>query len=1714
MIFSRQLKFLLFFLFLSVAKIYAQPLGNEWIDFSKTYHKIKVAQDGVYRIPFSTLNNISGLNLSTVRGSDFILYYMGEIVPIYVSTNNFFTQNDYIEFYGKRNDGTLDRLLYADPDNQQPNPYYSLYSDTSVYFLAWQTGNPRNIINITNDLTNLPAKETSCKQRSLIQQTAFFSPGKPYYSSDPLYRAIYEAGEGFQGAQNLIAKNTPYTATFNTDGALTTGTASLRFGLTGTSNNQHATNVRFNNSTIWDTTYFSYSFNIKQFQLPQNNFSASNILTFTASGSGATDNNTISYAELIYNRNFNFNTLTSNAFSINGSMGVKFIEIAGFNEQSSTPILYDLTNNARIVGSSSNPLQFKLPSAPAVADRNLYLFSEATIQTITELEAITFTNYSNTANQCAFCIISHPKLYNDGFGNDWVGEYRKYRQTIAGGNWVSNVINIEELYDQFAYGVKKHPLSIRNFSRFAMSNFSTKPEYFFLIGKGRVYEPMRNNQSNPNGAYAQCLVPTFGAKAGNSGGSDNLLAAPSTNTITPAIPVGRLSVVNGEQVRIYLQKVKDLEDHQNKSGDPYQTIANKLWTKNLLHMGGGTSANERVRFANYLAQFASAVECEHYGANVKTYLKTSIDPIQIGFAQDITNRLNEGVSLMTFFGHSSTNTFDISVDEPRNWTNFKKYPLVMSNGCFTGNVFSAGQGISEEFVLSENKGAIGFLSTTSLSSSTGLYYYANEFYNQFGKTLYNESVGDAMKATSLYLEQTFANDAFTQMIAEEMTLNGDPSVKINTHAKPDYVLEPQMISFNPAVVNVEDASFTRRVIVPNLGRAIIVPDSIVLSVDRVFPGGSTLRYEKKILAPCYIDTVDIEIPTGAASAFGLNNFIIKIEDEDKIDELSETNNTVGVSLNILSDDIFPIYPYEFAIVNRAEDSLTLAASTANSFASQKTYLIEIDTTELFNSSFKKSQTFTMTGGLLKWRLPFLLSSMPDSTVYYWRVGLDSISNSNFRGYNYSSFVYLPNDSAGWNQSHYYQWQKNEYNNVFLDNDRVFKYIDDTKQISVYTGTCGGASATVNDCQRIGYSLNGGTREKLVCGGRGYPSGLSVAVFDPTTGEPWISKLSDVGVDPCTGFLINQVHKNIHCNPGTARDFEAFNFPIGSTSASCGANLWPQRMLDFLNSIPNGHYVLIYSASVSGGIGYNNMGNPLATAIASLGSTQVFNLQGLHPNTPWSFFAQKGTPSFAPSESVGTINQPLKFDATFNVNWYQGGYKTPLIGPAFKWKDMFWESNSLEQPSTDNVFVNIIGVRPDKTETVVVSNINAPNYNLAAIDANAFPYLRLQFDTRDDTNRTASQLYYWKIIHDIVPEAALAPNIYFEFDSTIALGENLDLKVAIENVTPVHMDSMLVKYSIISAGNQTTVAYARYDSLRSRQSYNLDYKFNTNCNCLNDINTLIIEANPDDDQREQFHFNNIAILNFSVIGDNKNPLLDVTFDGTHIINGDIVSAEPEILITLKDENKYLALDDTALIKIFLKYPDGSIEPQYFTNGLMTFIPATPSQLGRKNEAQVEMRKRFEQDGKYELQVQARDRSRNISGTYGDPTVGIDYRIEFEVINKEMITNVINYPNPFSTATKFVFTLTGSEIPTYMKIQIMTISGKVVREIEMGELGPIRIGRNITEFAWDGTDQYGDRLANGLYFYRVVASKNGKQLEKLETSADKYFKSGLGKMYMVK
>jgi hypothetical protein len=301
---------------------------------------------------------------------------------------------------------------------------------------------------------------------------------------------------------------------------------------------------------------------------------------------------------------------------------------------------------------------------------------------------------------------------------------------------------------------------------------------------------------------------------------------------------------------------------------------------------------------------------------------------------------------------------------------------------------------------------------------------------------------------------------------------------------------------------------------------------------------------------------------------------------------------------------------------------------------------------------------------------------------------------------------------------------------------------------------------------------------------------------------------------------------------------------------------------------------------------------------------------------------------------------------------------------------------------------------------------------------------------------------------------------------------------------------------------------RFGPLKANQHITIDFTTDFNTSSNYGLNSILVEANPFDDQIEQYHFNNFAAILVYVVKDDVNPLLDVTFNGKHIIDGEIVSPKPEIVIKLKDENRFLALNDSGAFKLFITLPNnpGNHQEVVIGGSEAKFIPADLTN-GNKNEARILYNPILPVDGEYKLEVQGADRSNNDAGIY-------QYSIKFNVDRRPAISNFLNYPNPFTTSTRFVFTLTGEEVPDDIRIKIMTVTGKVVKEITQDELGPINIGTNITEYAWDGTDQYGDRLANGLYFYKVFSKMNGKKMDNYETKADDFTEKGYGKMYIIR
>jgi hypothetical protein len=67
-----------------------------------------------------------------------------------------------------------------------------------------------------------------------------------------------------------------------------------------------------------------------------------------------------------------------------------------------------------------------------------------------------------------------------------------------------------------------------------------------------------------------------------------------------------------------------------------------------------------------------------------------------------------------------------------------------------------------------------------------------------------------------------------------------------------------------------------------------------------------------------------------------------------------------------------------------------------------------------------------------------------------------------------------------------------------------------------------------------------------------------------------------------------------------------------------------------------------------------------------------------------------------------------------------------------------------------------------------------------------------------------------------------------------------------------------------------------------------------------------------------------------------------------------------------------------------------------------------------------------------------------------------------------------------------------MPQDIRLQLYSATGQLVREIPAAQLGALRLGYNTTGFRWDGTSQFGHRLAAGVYLCRLVASTiNGTQ-----------------------
>ena len=233
---------------------------------------------------------------------------------------------------------------------------------------------------------------------------------------------------------------------------------------------------------------------------------------------------------------------------------------------------------------------------------------------------------------------------------------------------------------------------------------------------------------------------------------------------------------------------------------------------------------------------------------------------------------------------------------------------------------------------------------------------------------------------------------------------------------------------------------------------------------------------------------------------------------------------------------------------------------------------------------------------------------------------------------------------------------------------------------------------------------------------------------------------------------------------------------------------------------------------------------------------------------------------------------------------------------------------------------------------------------------------------------------------------------------------------------------------------------------------------------------------------------IGGINEDALTDNEGPEVEVFMNTWEWVSGGTTGESPTLLARLSDDlginvvGNSIGHDLTGLL-------DNNSQNTYLLNDFYE------AELDDFTKGTVRFPLKDIEPGIHEIKVKAWDSANNSAE-------GVT---EFIVAESAAIalTNVLNYPNPFVNRTCFMFDHNQAGDIDVL-VSIYTVSGRLVKTIEEridGGTGKVT-RENCLE--WDGKDDFGDDLAQGVYLYKVrlrnsstgvISDKKESEFEKL-------------------
>ncbi|WP_191908907.1 putative type IX secretion system sortase PorU2 [Larkinella humicola] len=869
--------------------------GNEWINHSQPYFRIPVTERAVYRLTTSDLEK-AGIPVASLDPSTLQLFRRGieQAILVVGESDKKLDAADYLEFVGDGNDGLQDTLLYR-PMNAQPHSYYSMYSDTAAYFLTWRSdGKPGKRVVATQEIRPaglLPESYHIAEQLLVLKDEMSTNPSTGPVPFVTQYEVYFEEGEGWTGP--MQQKNKPHTQLFNLPGLvnLAAEKPELEVLLNGRDSYQHLVDFSVGaSSRALGSLKFS-GFQPSRFSAPlqttdftvKSDASADLTLTTVARGSGEFDRYSVSTVRIRYPQTISLKNGPQQLLRLLPKAGGRsYFELP---DAPANTVIYDITEPgaARLLTGTQNGSTRQVVVPNTTSPRQLLVTTR--VVTPVRLERVFFRKFDPAKPN--FLVVSHELLMKPvGQVADPVRAYAAYRASAKGGQYDTLVVTMKELFNQFSFG-ERTPLAIRRFADYMLAGGPGK--FLFLIGRSSVYFPFRKNANQ----YYLDLVPTIG----NVPGSDVLLTAGLAGfpENVPAMATGRLNTLSAQEVLNYGNKVKEFESN----------AANVPWRKEVLHLSGGRSQSELAGFKAILDDAKALVQNQYLGSEVTTRSKTTDAPVE---RIDISDKVNKGVAMITFFGHSSPTVADLDIgyasDPVYGYNNKGRYPLMFFNGCGLGNIFYGGNVLSTNWLLTPDKGAIAILAHCFEGFTTPL----NTFTLQFYKTLFTDSIYFSKPIGVIHQETTrrvlaTTKDALQIGNANQMVLQGDPALRLFPLPKADFQVQSSGVS---RIDNAAD-SVRLRVVVVNAGR-YHPQERLSLTVRKRLSDGSLRSYKTvSRAAVAFRDTVFYSFRP-ELDADGPTRHELALDAENRVDELDETNNVLVFTVSKSGDQYAVVLP--------------------------------------------------------------------------------------------------------------------------------------------------------------------------------------------------------------------------------------------------------------------------------------------------------------------------------------------------------------------------------------------------------------------------------------------------------------------------------------------------------------------------------------------------------------------------------------------------------------------------------------------------------------------------------------------------------------------------------------------------------------------------------------------------------------------------------------